>query len=37
MHIAALEALLARMTIHSSQEAQIAALKQDETSIKVPP
>ena len=37
VHVAALEALLAGMTIHPSRAAQIAALKQDKAPIKVPP
>ena len=37
MHVAALEAPLAGMMIYPLQVAQIAALKQDEAPIKVPP
>ena len=39
MHVAALKALLrlAEMTMHSSQAAKIAALKQDKASNKVLP
>ena len=37
MHIAALKAALARMTIHLSQAAQIATLKQNKAPTKVPP
>ena len=33
VHIAALETLLAKITIYFSQRAQIAALKQDEALI----
>ena len=37
MHVAALEARLAEITILFSQKAQIAALKQDKALIKVSP
>ena len=37
VHVAALEALLAEITIHLSWAAQISALKQDEAPTKIPP
>ena len=37
VHVTALEALLAEIAIHLSQEAQIFALIQDKTPTKVPP
>ena len=37
VHVAALEVLLAKMTIHSSQKAQISALIWDEALTKVAP